>query len=144
MAEVRHTEIFNCSSKQFFDILVDYENYPKFLDEVQSCKVIEDKGGYKKVEYQISLVNKNFRYINEHRETHPGEVSWTFLEGDLFKEMSGYWKLTEKENQIGAEYFIKASFHLFVPNFITKMVLSVNLPSMMKSYHQQVAKLYGE
>ncbi len=143
MAEVRHTEIFNCSPEEFFDILIDYENYPKFLNEVESCKVIEDKENCKKVEYRISLI-KDFQYINEHRETRPKEVSWTFLKGNLFKEMNGHWKLTKKENQTEAEYFVKASFGLFVPGLITKTILSVNLPSMMKSYHQRVAELYGK
>ena len=142
MAEVKHTEIFNCSPKQFFDILVDYENYPEFLSEVQTCKVIGESGDCKKVEYHISLI-KDFQYVNEHKEVCPFKVSWTFLRGDLFKEMSGYWKLTEKGKQTEAEYFIKASFGLFVPKFMTKTVLSVNLPAMMDSYHKRVGELYG-
>ncbi len=142
MAEVRHTEVFNCTPEQFFNILVDYENYPKFLNEVQSCQVIEDQGKCKKVGYHISLI-KDFRYINEHRETRPEEMSWIFLEGDLFREMSGYWKLMEKGNQTKAEYFIKASFSLFVPGIMTKTILSVNLPAIMKNYHQRIAEIYG-
>ena len=142
MAEVRHTETFNCSPEEFFDILVDYENYPKFLSEVQSCQVIEDSGDCKKVEYHISLI-KDFWYVNKHREFCPREVSWTFLEGDLFKQMNGYWKLTEKKNQTEAEYFVEASLGLFVPKFITKTILSVNLPAMMSGYHNRVAELYG-
>ena len=141
MAEVKHTEIFNCNPKEFFDILADYENYPKFLNEVQSCKVIENRGNCKKVEYQISLI-KNIQYINEHRENPSEEISWTFLKGDLFKEMNGYWKLVKKGDRTEAEYFVKASFGLMVPGVITKTILSVNLPSMMKSYHQRVAEIY--
>lgn len=142
MTEIRHTETFNCSPERFFDILVDYESYPEFLNEVQSCKVIESDKDCKKVEYHISLI-KDFRYVNEHREVRPFGVSWIFLRGDLFKEMNGHWKLAEKGNRTEAEYFIKASFGLFVPGFMTKTVLSVNLPTMMDSYRRRVAELYG-
>ena len=36
MAEVNHTETFNCTPQQFFDLLKDYDSYPKFLKEVRS------------------------------------------------------------------------------------------------------------
>lgn len=142
MADVKHIEVFDCTVEQFFDLLVDYESYPEFLDEVQSCKVLSDENGVKTVEYKVSVV-KSFRYVNEHREERPNLVSWKFVEGDLFKTMKGHWKLSDENGKTRAEYFVDASFGLFVPKMMTKKVLSVNLPAMMKSYHGRVAKLYG-
>lgn len=143
MADVKHVEVFNCSPEQFFDLLVDYESYPDFLNEVQSCKVTETQGDMKKVEYKVSVI-KTFQYVNEHKEIRPTEVSWKFLSGDLFKTMKGHWKLSDEGGKTRAEYFVEANFGLFVPKAMTKTVLSVNLPAMMKSYHERVAKLYGE
>jgi coenzyme Q-binding protein COQ10 len=142
MADVKHIEIFNCSPEQFFDLLVDYDSYPKFLNEVKSCRVIDESNGIKKVEYQISII-KTFKYVNEHKETRPSEIQWKFMSGDLFKSMSGYWKLSDDNGKTRAEYFVDASFGLFVPKAMTKTVLSVNLPAMMKAYHQRVKELYG-
>ena len=48
MADVKHTEVFNCSPDQFFDLLVDYEKYPEFLNEVKQCKVVGEEGGKNK------------------------------------------------------------------------------------------------
>ena len=142
MAELKHTEIFNCKPKQLFDLVIDYEKYPEFLSEVDSCKVIEQSGDHKKVEYCISLI-KTFRYILEQKEVPFAEVSWTFLEGDLFKKMQGHWKLKEKGDQTEVEYFVQAEFGLFVPKMMTKTILSVNLPVMMESYHRRLTELYG-
>lgn len=142
MADVKHTEIFNCTPEQFFDLLVDYEKYPEFLSEVKSCKVLENSGGKKKVEYQISVI-KNFKYRSEHTEVRPTDIQWKFIDGDLFKTMRGYWKLSDQGGKTKAEYFVDATFGMFVPGAMTKTVLSVNLPAMMKAYHQRVQKLYG-
>ncbi len=142
MAEVKHTETFNCTPEQFFDLLIDYEKYPSFLNEVKECKVVEDEGNKKKVEYKISVI-KTLSYLNEHTENRPSEVSWKFLKGDLFKDMRGYWKLSDEGGKTKAEYFVEANFGLFVPKSMTKTVLSVNLPAMMKAYHQRVNELYG-
>lgn len=143
MAEVNHVEVFNCTPQQFFDLLVDYESYPSFLKEVQSCKVIKEVGeGEKLVEYKVAVV-KEISYLNKQWEKAPNEVSWEFQKGDLFKSMKGHWRLEEEGGKTRASYMIQAEFGLFVPKMITKKVLSVNLPAMMSAYHERVRELYG-
>ncbi|MEM7646741.1 MAG: SRPBCC family protein [Pseudomonadota bacterium] len=142
MADVKHVEVFNCTPEQFFDLIIDYNSYSQFLNEVSRCEVVSSDGDVKKVEYEVSVV-KNFKYLNEHREKRPYEVSWKFLSGDLFKSMSGHWKLSDEGGKTRAEYYVEASFGMFVPKMMTKSVLSVNLPAMMKAYHQRVKQLYG-
>ena len=142
MADVKHTEVFNCTPEQFFDLLIDYEKYPAFLSEVKDCKIISDKDGTKQVQYKVSVF-KTFSYQLEHRETRPNEVSWVFQGGDLFKTMNGHWKLSDEGGKTKAEYYVEAKFGMFVPKTFTKTALSVNLPGMMKSYHKRVSELYG-
>lgn len=142
MADVKHTEVFNCTPEQFFDLLVDYEKYPKFLNEVKECKVVGEDSGRKQVQYKVSVV-KTFKYLNEHTEVRPSEVSWRFISGDLFKNMKGHWKLSDEGGKTKAEYYVEANFGMFVPKAMTKTVLSVNLPAMMKAYHARVKALYG-
>lgn len=144
MAGVNHVEVFNCTPQQLFDLLKDYEKYPLFLKEVKSCKVIEDKGSQKLVEYKVSVV-KDITYVNAQTENPPGELSWKFVRGDLFKSMSGGWKLEEAAGgKTKATYRIDAEFGMFVPSMITKTVLSVNLPAMMQAYHKRIGELYGK
>lgn len=143
MAEVHHVETFNCTPEQFFSMVTDYEKYPQFLKEVKSCKVLEDKGGEKVVEYKVSVI-KDIAYINRQVEVPNSEVRWTFLKGDLFKSMSGGWKLEDAGGKTKATYTIQAEFGMFVPSMITKTVLSVNLPMMMQAYHKRVGELYGK
>lgn len=141
MADVKHTEYFDCTPEQFFDLLVDYEKYSEFLNEVESCKIVSSDGDAKLVEYTVSVIKK-FNYVNKHFEEKPNLVSWEFQSGDLFKSMKGHWKLEEENGKTKAEYFVEASFGMFVPKMMTKTVLSVNLPAMMQSYHKRVAELY--
>lgn len=141
MADVKHTEYFDCTPEQFFDLLVDYNKYSEFLNEVDSCKIVGEEGDAKLVEYQVSVIKK-FKYVNKHSEERPHLVSWEFKSGDLFKNMKGHWKLSEDNGKTKAEYFVEASFGMFVPKMMTKTVLSVNLPAMMQAYHKRVAELY--
>jgi coenzyme Q-binding protein COQ10 len=143
MAQVNHVEVFNCTPEEFFALLQDYEKYPEFLKEVKSCKVLEDKGTEKIVEYKVSVV-KDIAYVNKQVEVPPTRVTWTFLRGDLFKSMSGGWQLENVNGKTKATYTISAEFGMFVPGMIVKTVLAANLPAMMQAYHKRVKELYGK
>ncbi len=143
MAEVKQEETFNCTPQEFFNIIKDYARYPEFLKDVKSCRVVEDKGTEKLVEYKISIV-KDITYINKHFEKEPQMITWKFVEGDLFKTMEGGWKLEDVGGKTKATYLLRGEFSLFVPSMLVKTALAANLPSMMKAYHQRVKELYGK
>jgi len=143
MAQVNHVEVFNCTPEEFYNILVDYEKYPEFLKEVKSCKVVDEAGGEKRVEYVVNVV-KEIRYTNKHFENPHSEIKWVFEKGDLFKSMKGGWKLEDMAGKTKATYVIAAEFGVFVPNMIIKTVLSANLPAMMQAYHKRVKDIYGK
>lgn len=142
MAKAEVTEVFNCSVEQFFAIITDYSNYPEFLTEVKKCEVIEQEDNRKLVEYHVSLI-KNFTYRLWMKEVAPNELTWEFASGDLFKSSHGHWKLEEEAGKVRGTYMIDAKFTLFVPSPIAKALVSVNLPSMMSSYHKRVEEIYG-
>lgn len=143
MPAASHTEVFNCSVDEFFKIITDYEKYPEFLQEVKECRVLKADGGRKLVEYKISVI-KTFTYQLWMTEQEPSLVSWTFAGGDLFKTSIGSWKLEDQSGKTKATYSIEATFGVFVPGPVAKTLLSVNLPSMMSSYHKRVKEVYGK
>ncbi|MEZ0392021.1 MAG: type II toxin-antitoxin system RatA family toxin [Pseudobdellovibrionaceae bacterium] len=142
MASAQTTEVFNCTPAQFYKIVSDYENYPKFLSEVKECKLLKTEGNRKLVEYTVSVV-KNFKYSLWMTETENQEVKWEFAGGDVFKTSMGSWKMQEEGGKCRASYAVDATFNLFVPGPIAKALVSVNLPNMISAYHKRVAELYG-
>lgn len=147
MAKAQTSELFNCSTKEFFDIVSNYSKYPEFLKEVKSCKVIKTEGAKKHVEYQISLI-KDFKYVISMVESDDGKgnykLEWDFVSGDIFKKMKGFWKLEDEKGKCRATYFVEADFGLFVPGPIANGVISVNLPNMISSYHKRISQIYGK
>lgn len=143
MPSAAHTEVFNCSVPEFFKIISDYEKYPQFLQEVKDCKILKTDGARKLVEFKVSVI-KSFSYQLWLTEKEPGEVSWTFAGGDIFKTQTGSWKLEDQAGKTKALYSVDATFGIFVPGPIAKTLLSVNLPAMMSSYHKRVKDLYGK
>jgi len=143
MASASTSDVFNCSVEEFYKIITDYEKYPEFLSEVKSCKVLEEKDGRKLVEYHINVI-KNFKYSIWLTENPTTQVSWDFAEGDMFKEMSGGWKLEDEAGKCRAHYSIEAKLGMWVPGPISKALIEVNLPNMISSYHKRVKEVYGK
>ena len=143
MAQASATEVFPCSTDEFFGVISDYVKYPEFLQEVKSCQILKEEGHRKLVEYKVSLV-KSFTYKLWMTEE-PGKlISWDFAGGDLFKTLTGKWELqSDGPNMCRATYTVDASFGLFVPGPIAKAAVSVNLPNMMASYQKRVKQLFG-
>jgi coenzyme Q-binding protein COQ10 len=143
MPAASHTEVFNCSVSEFFKIVSDYEKYPEFLQEVKECKVVKSDGAKKLIEFKVSVI-KSFTYQLWMTEQAPSQISWVFAGGDVFKTSTGSWKLEDQAGKCKALYTVEATFGMFVPGMIAKTLLSVNLPSMMSSYHKRVKDIYGK
>lgn len=143
MAEAQTTELFNCSTDEFYKIISDYEKYPEFLNEVRDCKVLKTDGSRKLVEFTVFMI-KEFKYRLWMTEEPMNKISWVFESGDIFKVSNGSWVLKEEAGKTRATYAVEAKFTLFVPGPIAKALVSVNLPNMVSSYHKRVKEIYGK
>ena len=127
MASVETQEVFNCSVEQFYKLLTDYESYGDFLDDVDSCEIVDDDEDNKIVEYRITVV-KSFSYRLRMEENGADMISWSLDSGDLFKASNGSWELEDQDGKTLATYKIDAKFKVFVPGPIAKMAVNINLP----------------
>ena len=93
MAEASITRVFEAPIDVVYGMLVDYENYPEFVDSCKSTEVIEESETSPIVEYKISIMMKKFTYALKMAHEKPNKVSWEFHEGDLFNVNNGTWTL---------------------------------------------------
>ncbi len=143
MTEVTTSEIFNCSVDEFYKILVDYESYPEFVNEISKCIILETDGNKQLVEYEVKIV-KAFTYKLWMIKEAPNKISWEVADDNIFKLNSGFWKLEPTDNKCKATYHLKYQLKVFVPNLIEKTLAEVNLPNVMSSCHKRVRDLYEE
>lgn len=145
MAGAQHTEVFNCTPDEFYQLVTDYEKYPQFLSEVKECKVLKSEANSKVVEYKVSVI-KAITYQLRTQETQAQKVSWEFVAGDVFKSMSGSWTLAAEAGgaKTKATYQVEGDFKIFVPGPVAKTLLNVNLPAMMAAYHKRIKEVYGK
>ncbi len=143
MASAQTQEVFNCSTEEFFKLVVDYEKYPEFLTEVKSVKIYKNAGATKEMEYQVSLI-KTFKYKLKVTEVTNTSVNFEFIGGDVFKTMKGSWQLTDSNGKCAVEYKVEATFGMLVPESMAKPLVSANLPMMISNFKKRIKQVYGK
>jgi len=139
MASVSRTETFDVEIEKLYDVIVDYNSYPEFVDGVSSINVLEQTEGSARVEYGLNLIKK-FKYTLSLSHKRPTSVSWEFESGDLFKKNNGSWELVDLGNgQTEVTYSLDVDVKGFVPKSIISKLTDSSLPAMMKSYRERAA-----
>jgi ribosome-associated toxin RatA of RatAB toxin-antitoxin module len=141
MAEVKKTEIFDVDAESLYQVLVDYESYPEFVDGVSDINVLKENEKGATVEYSLNLI-KTFTYVLEMKHEKNKSVSWKLKEGDIFKANTGSWQLKDLGNgKTEVTYELDVDFKVFAPKMITDKLVANNVPSMLKAYHDRAKKL---
>ena len=145
MSSTTITRIFDAPIDVVFKAVSDYEAFPSFLDGANHVKVLQmdaAKGG--RVEFSISVI-KEFTYVLKMKHQPPGNLSWSFESGDLFKKNEGSWQLKDLgSGRTEAVYTLDVEFKMMVPKMILNKLVSSNLPLMMDQYHEHAKKLKGK
>lgn len=140
MAQVSLTKTITAAPKDFYTIITDYENYPKFISEITTAKIISKKP--KRAEFTLELV-KTFQYKLEFKEKSPNELTWELVESNLFKKNTGGWKIKTKGDVIEVTYGLDVEFGFLVPSFVVNSMVKKDLPKMIERFENRVKELHG-
>lgn len=141
MASVQKIETYDVPIEKFYEVIVDYESYPEFVDGMENVRIIKDTAKAFEVEYELNLI-KTFRYVLTHKHKKNKEVSWKLKEGDLFKKSEGSWKLKKiDDSTTEVTYSLDVEMKLFAPKMIVKKLVNVQVPNTMQAYYERAKEI---
>ena len=122
-------------------VIKDYAKYSEFLKDLKNVEVHDKKGKVKDVTFTIEVIKK-ISYTLKMNEESKNKLSWTFVEGDIMKDNSGFWELEEiKKGLTKATYNIEVKFGLLVPKAVTKTLVGKNLPELLENFKNRIEEL---
>ncbi|MFT7613180.1 MAG: coenzyme Q-binding protein COQ10 [Parvicellaceae bacterium] len=134
MPKTERTEVFDVNIDDFYNVLLDYESYPDFVDGVSGINVLEKDESGARVEYSLNMIKK-FVYVLKLTHDRPKSLSWTLESGDLFKKSEGSWSLKDLgDGKTEVTYSVDIDFKGFAPKMVINKLVSGSLPTMMQSY----------
>jgi ribosome-associated toxin RatA of RatAB toxin-antitoxin module len=138
MAEVVKEFQMKVPAEKLAETVLDFENYPEFVDEVVAARTVSRPGEKLAVEFDLNVI-KRFRYVLAFDVDPPGlgarRIAWRLLESDLFKENRGEW-LIEPAGSAAAKvrYTVEIAAKVPLPGWVLRKLTETNLPKMMENF----------
>lgn len=142
MARAERTEIFDVPVDKFYKAIIDYSNYPLFVDGVKSVNLISSGENSAQVTMNLNII-KEISYTIDLKEIPNKEVNWSLVKGDLMKTNNGRWTLKDLGGKTEVTYSLEVELKGFFPGLgmIEKTLVNTNLPLTMKSFAKRAASL---
>jgi ribosome-associated toxin RatA of RatAB toxin-antitoxin module len=123
------------------DVVLDFEKYPDFVNDVREVKLVEKNHDTFRVEFHIRVI-KDITYTLLMRRESDFKVSWELVKGDFMKTNKGYWEVKQlPSNRIKATYGIEIELPFFIPKSVTKALIEKSLPEMLIAFKQRAELL---
>jgi uncharacterized membrane protein len=145
---VRHSQLFlDQSPRQIYDVVVDFEAYPKVFKEIQSVRVLSSKEGVVRADFKVPLMLPVRYMLDLACNPETLTVAWTFVEGDIVTDNKGAWAFTAEGPNTRVDYQVSLSVKAPVPGFVLRKVtdalVSASLPGMFRALEAEARKRKG-
>ncbi len=143
MAKAERTEVYDVPVEKLYQAIVDYKNYPQFVDGVKSVDISNDSAEGATVKMNISLI-KEISYTIKLAHVPNEKVSWSLVTGDMMKLNNGRWNLKSLgPSKTEATYSLEVELKGFLPGLgmIEKTLVNTNLPLTMRAFAKRAESL---
>ena len=134
MPSARHQADINAKPADVMAVILDFESYPKFLPEIESCELVRSEKDEWDVRFTVKVV-KRLNYTLRIQRVSDTEVRWHMLTG-VFKSNDGGWDLKHSQDGLRthASYHIDLQVGMFVPSSIMRSLVDRSLPDTVDRF----------
>lgn len=133
--QVQHQDIYDVKKSDLFDVLLDLESYPEFIDGVCEVSIVEKTADGITATFSLNWI-KRVTYTIHLSKIDDDTISWSLVPGDskIVKKNEGRWHLTPYQNdKTKVEYLLELEFIGIVPDKVLNKLTTYNLPRMIDS-----------
>jgi coenzyme Q-binding protein COQ10 len=141
MAMATRNISMNVTADQLYDVLVDYERYPEFCDDVASIEVISRNGDRARVKFTIKVI-KSIDYTLDLVGTPGKSLKWTLADSKWMKTNTGGWDIEADGDRVDVRYGVEVTLGMFVPKRITQKVVETTFPAMLRQFKNRAESLH--
>jgi ribosome-associated toxin RatA of RatAB toxin-antitoxin module len=138
--EREHT-IHGVHPRAVYDIVTDYACYPRIFPEFTSCRVVEQRGATRRVEFRARVIVEVRYVIDIVHEPAQLSTRWSFVQGEVVSDSEGGWSLVGDDRATRCRYragiAVKAPLPKFVINKVSNALLGTSIPNMFRALERE-------
>lgn len=136
----------NFSAEQLYKLVLDVNNYPKFVPWCSKCKIISSEPNkiVADMDIKFGIFEDSYRSLITHKQTENGfTIEIEQLSGP-FLTLDTKWSFVEKDNMSSIlEFKIDFEFESNIANKIITPIFSQTTKTMIKAFEERARRIYG-
>jgi hypothetical protein len=136
----REHDIRGVPARAVYEIVTDYACYPRIFPEFTGCRVLEEDGASKRVEFRARVVVEVRYVLDIVHDPDKLTTTWTFVEGEVVSDSAGGWALsgdTDTHIRYHAGMAIRAPLPKFVMNKVSNALMGSSIPNMFRALERE-------
>ena len=130
--------------RSVYDVVTDFEMYPKLFPEFKSVRVLERRPPVLRVEFRVEVV-LSVRYVLDLTcDPDALTVDWTFVEGEIVVDSVGGWRFTTDREGTQVVYRAALAIKAPLPGFIvrraTDALVAASIPGMFAAIDREARR----
>ncbi|MGE0712725.1 MAG: type II toxin-antitoxin system RatA family toxin [Planctomycetota bacterium] len=100
----RETVIQGATPRELYDVVTDYESYPRFFSDFTRCQVHRKDGPVWSVEFFAKVIKEVSYTLEITHDEQALTTRWTFVRGKLVSDSKGGWRFSEAPGGARVDY----------------------------------------
>tara|TARA_B100000683_G_C12422580_1_gene528428 strand:+ start:57 stop:506 length:450 start_codon:yes stop_codon:yes gene_type:complete len=135
--------VFKSDLKTVLKVLLETENYPNYIDSIQSANVISQNGNDSEVSYKAKISVFPFEYTIETVKKSDTHIIFKQKKG-FFSLLDGEWKLEESNGQVNADYIIHVKLPLLAVGKVVDKAMDLYFPGMLNDFKSEIESQFNK
>ena len=132
------------SPREVYDVVVDFEAYPRLFPELKSVRVLDNRPPIMRVEFRAEVVLSVRYVLNLRCDPDSLAVDWSFVEGEIVVDSTGAWRFSADAAGTKVDYRVRMLVKAPLPGFIvrkaTDALVAASIPGMFTSIDREVRR----
>ena len=135
--------LFHADLATVLQVLLDTENYPKFIANITSSSVISKEKDNSEVLFTAKVAFFSFEYSIKTTKVSEHHITFEQKNG-FFQLLNGEWRLKENHDVVEGTYIVHVKLPLFAAGAIVKKALDIYFPAMLKDFKSEIERTHKE
>ena len=118
----KNAVIRGVAPQELYDVVTDYESYPRYFTDFTRCVVHTKDGNTWTVEFHVKVIKEVSYTLRIVHDPEALTTAWTFVRGTLVSESVGGWKFSESPDGAKIDYEAEIEVNAPLPGFIKRRI----------------------
>ena len=138
---VEKNVVFESDLNTAHRVLLDTENYPRYIKNIKSAKVIYQTEDESEVSFRAKMSFFSFEYSIKTIKVSESHITFEQKKG-FFSFLSGEWRLKESNGRVDGRYTVNVELPLFVANKLVEKAINLYFPNMLNDFKSEIERQF--